>query len=434
MSLIFRNVVALPKRFIADCRGVTSILTALSLTGMLGCAGLATEVGLWYVKKSSMQGAADSAAFSAAIALAAGENSSLFQTEAQSVAGTYGFVNGSGGTTVTVNNPPASGPNTSQSSAIEVIISQPQNLMIAQLFLSIGPTIQARAVAVAGASGNGCVFALDTANVTDDGVSGGAKLNLNNCSLYINSSSTQALQMSGGASINAISAFITGNYSTSGGASLNTTKGTFTGVAPISDPYAGVSIPSYSGCNQTNFSLSGGASLTLSAGSSGIYVFCNGLNLSGGASLTLNPGIYVINSGSFNLSGGTTFNATGGVTIVLTSSTGSNYATTNISGGANVNVTAPTSGPTAGLAFFQDRNAPSSGTDSFSGGATQNITGAIYFPHQAVNYSGGTATGGSDCTQLIAYTMTFSGGTTFNNNCAGVGTAAIGGGNSKIVE
>ena len=234
--------------------------------------------------------------------------------------------------------------------------------------------------------------------------------------------------------INAASAFITGNDSTSGGASLNTTKGTFTGVAPISDPYAGVSIPSYSGCNQTNYSLSSGASKTLSAGSSGIYVFCNGLNLSGGASLTLNPGIYVINSGSFNLSGGTTFNATGGVTIVLTSSTGSSYATANISGGASVNITAPTSGPTAGLAFFQDRNAPSSGTDSFSGGATQNITGAIYFPHQAVNYSGGTATGGSACTQLIAYTMTFSGGTTFNNNCAGVGTAAIGGGNSKIVE
>ena len=121
------------------------------------------------------------------------------------------------------------------------------------------------------------------------------------------------------------------------------------------------------------------------------------------------------------MSGGSTFNATGGVTIVLTSSTGSNYATADISGGTYVNITAPASGPTAGLAFFQDRNAPSNGTDSFSGGATQNITGAIYFPNQDVNYSGGTATGGSQCTQLIAYTMTFSGGSTFNNNCAGVG-------------
>ena len=150
-----------------------------------------------------------------------------------------------------------------------------------------------------------------------------------------------------------------------------------------------IPIPSYSGCNQTNFHLSGGTSQTLSVGSSGVYVFCNGLNLSGSASLTLNPGIYVINGGSFNLSGGTTFNATGGVTIVLTGSTAAGYATANISGGANVSITAPTSGPTAGLAFFQDRNAPSSGTDSFSGGTTQIITGAIYFPHQAVNYSGG---------------------------------------------
>ena len=127
MSLIMRYVAALPKRFVADCRGVTSTLMALSFMGMLGFAGLATEVGLWYVKKRSMQSAADSAAFSAAIALSTG----LFQTEAQSVAGTYGFVDGSGGTTVTVNNPPTSGPNTS-ASAVEVTISQPQTFTIAR--------------------------------------------------------------------------------------------------------------------------------------------------------------------------------------------------------------------------------------------------------------------------------------------------------------
>ena len=82
-----RYVAALPKRFVADCRGVTSTLMALSFMGMLGFAGLATEVGLWYVKKRSMQSAADSAAFSAAIALSTG----LFQTEAQSVAGDIRF-------------------------------------------------------------------------------------------------------------------------------------------------------------------------------------------------------------------------------------------------------------------------------------------------------------------------------------------------------
>jgi Putative Flp pilus-assembly TadE/G-like len=43
------------KRFVADCRGATSIFLALSLTGILGFAGLATDVGLWYVKKRAMQ-------------------------------------------------------------------------------------------------------------------------------------------------------------------------------------------------------------------------------------------------------------------------------------------------------------------------------------------------------------------------------------------
>jgi hypothetical protein len=411
-------------RFAVDCRGVTTSVVALSLIPIVGFAGLATETAAWYLTKRKMQSAADSAAFSAAVALGAGESSALFTTEADSVAASYNYVAGSGGVTVTVNNPPISGPNTSQSSAVEVIISQPQHLLLSSLFLGQALTIEARSVATGG-SGSGCVLALDTANVTDESISGGAKLNLNNRSLYINSSSSQALNMSGGASVNAFSAYIVGNYTLSGGASLTTTKGTFTGVSPISDPYASVPIPSYSGCNQSNFNLSGGASLTLSAGSAP-YVFCNGINLSGGASLTLNSGVYVIDRGSLNISGGTTFDASGGVTIVLTSSTGSNYATANISGGANVTVTAPTTGPTAGLAFFQDRNAPSSGTDSFSGGASQVITGAIYFPHQALNYSGGTSTGGSNCTQLIGYTMTFSGGSTFNNNCAGVGTAAIG--------
>ena len=101
-------------------------------------------------------------------------------------------------------------------------------------------------MAIDGANGNGCVIALDKADVTDVTDSGGTKLNLNNCSLYINSDDKYALNMSGGATINACSAFITGNYVTSGGASLTTPpagsscpagSGTFTGVSPISDPY-----------------------------------------------------------------------------------------------------------------------------------------------------------------------------------------------------
>ena len=418
----------------ADRSGAAAVMLALSLSSVLGMAGLGTEVAAWYMTKQTMQGAADAAAYTAVTAKGKGASVAQITTEAQSVAGNYNFINGTTGVTVTVNSPPLSGSHAGKSSAVEVIISQPQTPMISGLLMSSGPTIQARSVAAAVTAGSGCILTLDSGNVVDLSDTGGSVLNLNACSLYINSTASNALSMSGSATIDAGAAYIVGGASESGSASLNTTKGTYTGVAPISDPYADVNIPFYSGCNQNSYSLSGGATQTLSATGTTPYVFCNGLSLSGSSKLTLNPGVYIIDRGSFSVSGGSTLTATGGVTIVLTSSTGSNYATASFSGGSIVTVTAPTTGATAGLAFFQDRNAPSSGTNSFSGGSTQNITGAIYFPNQSVSYSGGGGVDVAACTQLVVYKASFSGSSNFSNNCAGVGTATIGTTSNQLVE
>jgi hypothetical protein len=57
-----------------------------------------------------------------------------------------------------------------------------------------------------------------------------------------------------------------------------------------------------------------------------------------------------------------------GVTIVLTES-GTNCATMAISGGPT-NLSAPTTGATAGLVFFQDPLAPTGAVNSISGGGT----------------------------------------------------------------
>lgn len=417
---------SLPERLIKDTRGATAVMTALALSSLVGFAGLGTEVGIWYVAKRNMQGAADSAAISAANAVMAG---TAHVSEARSVAARYGLVNGVSNVTVTVNKPPTSGSYTTNANAVEVIISQPQSLILAGLFLANKPNVGARAVAVGGQGGNGCVVALDRSNVTDVTETGNTVVNLNNCSMYINSPRASALTMTGLAKINAWSAYISGNYSLSGQAKLTTTHGTFTGVAPIDDPYLSVPVPSFSGCNQTNYSLNAGAVRTLNPG-----VYCNGFQLSGGANVTLNPGVYIIDRGSFSMTGGSTLTGTSGVTIVLTSSTGSNYATASIAGGSVLTVNAPTTGSTAGLAFFQDRNAPSTGVDSFAGGATQNINGAIYFPNQMVTYAGGTSTGGANCTQLVSLLITFNGNSNFNTNCTAAGTRTIGGSNTALVE
>jgi hypothetical protein len=62
---------------------------------------------------------------------------------------------------------------------------------------------------------------------------------------------------------------------------------------------------------------------------------------------------------------------------------------------------------------------------TIQGGGTQNITGAIYFPLQTVSYAGGSSTGGSNCTQLIADQINFTGGSTFSSSCTGSGTQPI---------
>jgi hypothetical protein len=53
-----------------------------------------------------------------------------------------------------------------------------------------------------------------------------------------------------------------------------------------------------------------------------------------------------------------------------------------------------------------------------------NITGALYFPTETVQFTNGIANP-SGCTQLIAGTMVFNGGASFNSNCPGTGTKPI---------
>jgi hypothetical protein len=169
-------------------------------------------------------------------------------------------------------------------------------------------------------------------------------------------------------------------------------------------------------------------------------VFCNGIKITGNKTLNLCPGVYIIDQGLLSLQSGT-INAppssgcgtTGGVTIILANDTGGAPADVKINGNFTLNLTAPTTGSTAGIALFQDRvSCPGCG-NKINGGSSSNITGAIYFPTNAIEYSGGSSTGGAVCTQLIAYTITFKGNSTFNSNCNSAGTKTINFTNGTLV-
>ncbi len=84
----------------ANIAGNVLTITAFCLPLVIGAVGFAVDVAGWQQTKRMLQGAADSAAFSAATASAAGATSTRASEEAKAVLSTYGIVDGSNGATV----------------------------------------------------------------------------------------------------------------------------------------------------------------------------------------------------------------------------------------------------------------------------------------------------------------------------------------------
>src|SRR5208282_1167986 len=111
--------------------GQSAILVIMMMTGILGFAALAVDIGYFQSLRRKMQTAADAAALAAARELSSGNSSncrsgSNCYTAATNDATTNGFTSGTvNGTTTTVSvGAPQSGPYASTSNAIEVDISQ----------------------------------------------------------------------------------------------------------------------------------------------------------------------------------------------------------------------------------------------------------------------------------------------------------------------
>jgi hypothetical protein len=186
-----------------------------------------------------------------------------------------------------------------------------------------------------------------------------------------------------------------------------------------------VSFPPFSGCDQDNLKIN--STVTLSPG-----VFCGGISVTAGAVVTLEPGIYYMDQGSLSVVGNATIQGTG-VTIVFTSSNNKNWATASIGSNAIINLTAPTTGPTAGIVIFGDRNMPVGTVFKMTGGDTQRFGGAIYLPKAALNYAGGSSAS-NGCTQIVADTLNWSGNSKLSLNCKDSATKPIGSNTAALVE
>ncbi len=400
-----------------DRRAAVTVVVALAAPVLVGAAGLAIDVSRWESTKLGMQTAADQASLAAGVAFQLGADAT---TEARAVAAQNGFVHGVAGATVEVRQPPSSGPHAGDAKAVEVVISRPGTGTISAAMLATPPTITARAVSMPNADPQGglCLMATATSG-TAISQSGNSTVIANGCNIYSNSTdAASSVNLSGQARMTGYDVRIAGRRQVSGQAVLTATNQLSENVAATADPYAGRSIPAFSGCHQNGISV--GSSRSFSASGGTPYVFCNGLSISGsGTQVTLTPGVYVINQGSLSMSGSSSLVATGGVTIILTGPGGTtNVGSLSLSGGT-LQVTAPATGPTRGIALWIDGRASSTAV-SVSGGASLALTGALYAPASVMSWSG-SALADTGCTQFIGRSYSISGSFTMRPNCAGVG-------------
>jgi Flp pilus assembly protein TadG len=431
------------RRLARDRSGVTAIVTGIGLTMLLGFAGAAVDVAYWLNSTRGLQSAADQAAYSAAVAAGStGCSSTTYRQQARAVAAARGYIHGQ--------NADVDVSCRSSDVSFTVRIDQDQPRWFTNLFLASAPRASAQATSQAAAKVSDiCVLALAGTNV-DEGVigtdtsavwlNGNAGANLH-CSVGIDSSNNSSLSAGGSSSLIATSMYLVGDMigAPSGSATLATSptaNNILKQQTPIADPYLGRAIPAYTSC------ASYPGTTQASSGMLNPGVYCGGLNIGGNAPSAhiLAPGIYyIVGSPGLSISSKATVTSTGGVTFVLTGNPTANYASVTINGNANVALSAPTTGPTGGMLFFQDRNAPFTGGTSsssscgsgnaqniISGGGNQLLTGALYFPSQSLCYSGNSSTSGAGrCTQIIARQISFTGTSDVKLSCTGTGVDPI---------
>jgi Flp pilus assembly protein TadG len=387
----------------ASERGQVMVLVCVSLIALMGMIAVVADFSFLQHQRNMMQTAADSAAMAGAEELNYGDQVAAGKTDAAS----NGYTNGASSVTVTINNPPSTGPNTANSAYVEAIVSKPEPTYFLSVIGINTMTVSVRAVAYEG-SGPNCIYVMDA--TAPDALSGSGSSSVSSsCGVLVDSSASNGLALSGSATMTAPSIGVVGGYT--GGGSSTYTPTPKTAVIAASDPLAYVQAPTVGSCAHTNFSLS-------NAGTSSSYyqvyagTYCGGITISNGYT-NFNAGTYILAGGGLTSQGGPSMTGTG-ITFYNTTGTGG-YKAINLSGNATANFSAPTSGPLTGILFFQDRSIPSSAAGSaVSGSSSSTFDGALYFPTTTLTYSGNSSVNGYNI--VVADKLSLSGNSSIGNN------------------
>ncbi len=385
--------------------GQVMVLICVSLIALMGMIAIVADFSFMQHQKNMMQTAADSAAMAGSEELSYGDQVAAGKADAA----TNGYTDGVNNVTVAINNPPLTGPNAGNAAYVEATVSKPEPTYFLRVLGVSTMTVSTRAVAYEG-NGPSCIYVLNPSASGAFSANGNVTVT-SGCGLLVDSSSSSGLSVVGNVSITAPTIGVVGGYSAGGSSSLTPTPKT--GVIAATDPLASVAAPTVGSCAHTNYSLNGNSGSASSPLQLYAGTYCGGITVHGNAWLNFNAGTYVLAGGGMAISANTTMTGTG-VTFYNTSGTGG-YGAISMNGNTQANLSAPTSGPLAGILFFQDRSIPSTGAGStITGNSSSTFDGAVYFPTTTLSFNGNSSTNGYSI--VVANKLTLSGNASIGTN------------------
>jgi len=389
-------------RLKTDRKGGVYTLTAVMMPAVLGFSALGVDVSLWYLMRREIQTVADNAAIAGAYMAAAEATEQEILAAAVEDAGFNDFDVSASGKTIKVNKPPLNGAFAGDPGYVEVLVTSVAQSHFISAVLGEEVTVAARAVGGPTQAGEYCIVALDQTANDALNIAGTADVTAE-CGAVSNSSSSSAINIQGNATLTAGSAQAYGDISISGNASLTTDNPYHSLAQRVSDPLGpegmDLQMPPSGSCDHNNMRAKN--TVTLSPGR-----YCGGLTFQN-ANATLQPGTYIIDGGDLSSNGTSTITGDG-VTFILTGDTSSDVGNVDFAGGTTSDLTAPSSGSYAGVLFFQDPNASTSGTNRVIGGSSMALDGIMYFPTREMLFTGGS---GADagCMMIVARIVSFQG-------------------------
>jgi hypothetical protein len=404
-------------------RGSVAGVAAVAFTALVGSLALAAEGGTWYLATRNAATAADLAALAGA---AAREVGGPVVATAADTAARNGFPNG-GRNGVTVRNPPESGDFAGNAAAVEVLITQRQELRLAAMFLNAEPTIRRRAVAISNVDEQVCLLALGGGLE----LGGNSTTHATRCALAANAAAPGGIRIYGSASVRAAALVTTGTCSgcASGDVWADAARTQRPSVSagrprPVADPFADLQgwTPTPPACRTTAVTFTSNKA-TLSPGAA----ICSNLTIGTRDHLHLEPGLYYLKNADLTVQGKITGD---GVTLVLTGDA-DRVGTIRINAQATGALRGPASSlipghpEAAGLVAYRDAHATNNGSQKevqLNGGATMQMFGGMYFPTSDVVVNGNSGIGYSSCLGVIGYRLSFSGSSDTDvdvSGCAG---------------